>query len=207
MKSKIRILVAEDHLIARVGVIAIINMQLDMTVVAEAVNGRQAVELYRKHLPDVLLLDMRMPVMSGVEAALAIRAEYPQSRIIALTTYEGDENIRRALDAGVQAYLTKDVIHGELLKTIRAVHAGQTYLPAALAARLESLLPAAHLSAREIQVLELIVKGLSNKQIADAFSIADATAKNHVKNILSKLRVQDRTQAATAAIQRGIVLL
>jgi two-component system, NarL family, response regulator len=207
MKSKIRILVAEDHLIARVGVIAIINMQLDMTVVAEAVNGRQAVELYRKHLPDVLLLDMRMPVMSGVEAALAIRAEYPQSRIIALTTYEGDENIRRALDAGVQAYLTKDVIHGELLKTIRAVHAGQTYLPAALAARLESLLPAAHLSAREIQVLELIVKGLSNKQIADALNIADATAKNHVKNILSKLRVQDRTQAATAAIQRGIVLL
>jgi DNA-binding NarL/FixJ family response regulator len=207
MKSKIRILVAEDHLIARVGVIAIINMQPDMTVVAEAVNGEQAVELYRKHLPDILLLDMRMPVMSGVEVALTIRAGYPQSRIIALTTYEGDENIRRAIDAGVQAYLTKDVIHGELLKTIRAVHVGQTYFPPTLAARLESLLPDAHLSAREIQVLELIVKGLSNKQIADRLNIADATAKNHVKNILGKLRVQDRTQAATAAIQRGIVML
>ena len=207
MKSKIRILVAEDHLIARVGVIAIINMQPDMTVVAEAVNGRQAVELYRKHLPDLLLLDMRMPVMSGVEAAIAIRNEYPESRMIALTTYDGDEYIRSAIEAGVRAYLTKDVPHGELLKTIRAVHAGQMYLPAALAARLESLLPDAHLSAREIQVLELIVQGLSNKQIADRLSIADATAKNHVKNILGKLRVQDRTQAATAAIQRGLVVL
>src|SRR5215467_954024 len=123
MNPKIRILVAEDHLVARVGVSTIVNMQPDMTVVAEASNGQQAVELFRKHLPDVTLLDMRMPVMSGVEAATAIRAEYPHARMIALTTYGGDEDIRRALTAGVQSYLTKDVLHDELLKAIRAVYA------------------------------------------------------------------------------------
>jgi two-component system NarL family response regulator len=204
MKHKIRILVAEDHLIARVGVTSIINMQPDMTVVAEAVNGQQALNQYRKHRPDVTLLDMRMPVMSGVEAAIAIRAEFPDSHLIALTTYDGDENIRRAVDAGVRAYLTKDVRHEELLKTIRAVYGGETCLPAAL---LDPELPPPHLSAREIQVLQLVVGGLSNKQIAHNLNIADTTAKNHVKNILGKLRVQDRTQAATAAIQRGIVTL
>ena len=204
MKPRIRILVAEDHLIARVGVTSIINTQPDMTVVAEAVNGQQALDQYRKHLPDVTLLDMRMPVMSGVEAAAAIRAEYPDSHLIALTTYDGDENIRRAIDAGVRAYLTKDVRHEELLKTIRAVYAGDTCLPAAL---LNSELPPPHLSAREIQVLQLVASGLSNKQIAHELNIADTTAKNHVKNILGKLRAQDRTQAATAAIQRGIITL
>lgn len=207
MNEKIRILVAEDHLVARVGVSTIVNMQPDMTVVAEASNGHQAVELYRKHLPDVALLDLRMPGMTGVEAATAIREEYPNARMIALTTYGGDEDIRRALAAGVQAYLTKDVLHDELLKAIRAVHAGQTYLPAAVAAALAAQMPRPDLSAREVQVLELIVKGLANKQIAYALSIAEHTVKNHVKNILSKLGVQDRTQAATAAIQRGIIHL
>jgi DNA-binding NarL/FixJ family response regulator len=204
MKHRIRILVAEDHLIARVGVTSIINMQPDMTVIAEAVNGQQAFHQYRKHLPDVTLLDMRMPVMSGVEAAIAIRAEYPESHLIALTTYDGDENIRRAIDAGVRAYLTKDVRHDELLKTIRAVYAGETCLPAAL---LNSELPPPRLSAREIQVLQLVAGGLSNKQIAYELNIANTTAKNHVKNILGKLQVRDRTQATTAAIQRGIITL
>jgi two-component system NarL family response regulator len=207
MSEKIRILVAEDHLVARVGVSTIVNMQPDMTVVAEASNGQQAVEQFRKHLPDVSLLDLRMPGMTGVEAATAIRTEYPSARMIALTTYGGDEDIRRALAAGVQAYLTKDVLHDELLKAIRAVHGGQTYLPAAVAAALAAQMPRPDLSAREIQVLELIVKGLANKQIAYALSIAEHTVKNHVKNILSKLGVQDRTQAATAAIQRGIIHL
>jgi DNA-binding NarL/FixJ family response regulator len=207
MSEQIRILVAEDHLVARVGVTTIVNLQPDMTVIAEASNGQQAVELYRKHLPDVALLDMRMPGMSGVEAAAAIRAEFPHARMIALTTYGGDEDIRRALSAGVQAYLTKDVLHDELLKAIRAVHAGQTYLPAAVAAALAAQMPRPDLSAREIQVLELIVRGLANKQIAYSLSIAEHTVKNHVKNILSKLGVQDRTQAATAAIQRGIIHL
>ncbi|MDE3160253.1 MAG: response regulator transcription factor [Acidobacteriota bacterium] len=207
MSNPIRILVAEDHLVARVGVSTIVNMQPDMTVVAEAGNGQQAVELYRKHMPDVALLDMRMPIMSGVEAATAIRAQFPNARMIALTTYGGDEDIRRALAAGVQAYLTKDVLHDELLKAIRAVHAGQTYLPAGVAAALAAQMPRPDLSAREVQVLELIVRGLANKQIAYSLNIAEHTVKNHVKNILSKLGVQDRTQAATAAIQRGIVHL
>jgi two-component system, NarL family, response regulator len=207
MSDPIRILVAEDHLVARVGVGTIVNMQPDMAVVAEASDGQQAVEMYRKYLPDVVLLDMRMPVMGGVEAATAIRAQYPNARMIALTTYGGDEDIRRALAAGVQAYLTKDVLHDELLKAIRAVHAGQTYLPPAVAAALAAQLPRPDLSAREIQVLELIVRGLANKQIAYHLGIAEHTVKNHVKNILSKLGVQDRTQAATAAIQRGIIHL
>jgi two-component system NarL family response regulator len=207
MNDKIRILVAEDHLVARVGVSTIVNMQPDMTVVAEASNGHQAVELFRKHRPDVTLLDMRMPGMGGVEAATAIRAEFPNARMIALTTYGGDEDIRRALAAGVLAYLTKDVLHDELLKAIRAVNEGHTYLPAAVAASLAAQLPRPDLSAREVQVLGLIVQGLPNKQIAYTLNIAEHTVKNHVKNILSKLGVQDRTQAATAAIQRGIIHL
>jgi two-component system NarL family response regulator len=207
MSGKIRILVAEDHLVARVGVSTIVNMQPDMTVVAEASNGQQAVELFRKHRPDVTLLDLRMPGMGGVEAATAIRAEFPSAKMIALTTYGGDEDIRRALAAGVLAYLTKDVLHDELLKAIRAVNEGQTYLPAAVAAALAAQLPRPDLSAREVQVLELIVRGLANKQIAYTLNIAEHTVKNHVKNILSKLGVQDRTQAATAAIQRGIIHL
>ena len=207
MNDKIRILVAEDHLVARVGVSTIVNMQPDMTVVAEASNGQQAVELFRKHRPDVTLLDLRMPGMGGVEAATAIRAEFPTARMIALTTYGGDEDIRRALAAGVLAYLTKDVLHDELLKAIRAVNEGHTYLPAAVAAALAVQLPRPDLSAREVQVLELIVRGLANKQIAYTLNIAEHTVKNHVKNILGKLGVQDRTQAATAAIQRGIIHL
>ena len=207
MSEKIRILVADDHLVARVGVTTIVNLQPDMTVIAEAANGQQAVELFRKHLPDVTLLDLRMPGMTGVEAALAIREEFPDARMVALTTYGGDEDIRRALSAGVQAYLTKDVLHDELIKAIHAVHAGQTYLPAAVAAALAAQMPRPDLSAREVQVLELIVRGLANKQIAYSLSIAEHTVKNHVKNILSKLGVQDRTQAATAAIQRGIIHL
>jgi len=197
MNDKIRILVAEDHLVARVGVSTIVNMQPDMTVVAEASNGQQAVELFRKHRPDVTLLDLRMPGMGGVEAAAAIRAEFPTARMIALTTYGGDEDIRRALAAGVLAYLTKDVLHDELLKAIRAVNEGHTYLPAAVAAALAAQLPRPDLSAR----------GLANKQIAYSLGIAEHTVKNHVKSILSKLGVQDRTQAATAAIQRGIIHL
>jgi DNA-binding NarL/FixJ family response regulator len=207
MSDPIRILVAEDHLVARVGVTAIVNMQPDMTVVAEAANGQQAVELYRRHLPDVALLDLRMPVLGGTEAAAAIRAEFPQAKMIALTTYGGDEDIRRALAAGMQAYLTKDVLHDELLNAIRAVHAGRRYLPPSVAAALAAQVPRPDLSARELQVLELIVRGLANKQIGYTLTIAEHTVKNHVKNILSKLGVQDRTQAATAAIQRGIIHL
>ncbi len=207
MRSKIRILVAEDHLVARVGVTAIINRQPDMLVVAEASNGRQTVERYRKHLPDVALLDLRMPLLSGVEVALAIREEFPNARLIALTSYGGDDDIRRTLAAGVQAYLTKDVLRNELLKTIRTVHAGGEYLPPAVAAALEAQSESPILSKREVEVLELVARGLGNKQIAYALEITETTAKNHVQHILQKLGAQDRTQAATAAIQRGIIHL
>jgi two-component system NarL family response regulator len=203
----IRILIAEDHMIARAGVGAIVNAQPDMAVVAEATNGQQAVALYREHRPDVTLMDMRMPIMTGFESVSAIRAEFPNARIVALSTFGGDEDIRRALMAGVQAYLTKDVLHDELIAAIRAVHAGQKYLPPLVAAALAAQLPRPDLSARELDVLRLIVQGLSNKQIAFTLGIAEHTVKNHVKSILSKLAVDDRTQAATAAIQRGIIHL
>lgn len=203
----IRILIAEDHLIARVGVKTILNTQPDMNVVAEAANGAQAVELHRQHRPDITLMDMRMPGTSGQEAIVAIRAEQPQARIIALSTYGGDEEIRRALNSGVRAYLTKDVLHDELLRAIHAVHAGETYLPPSIRAALEASSLPAGLSARELDVLALIVKGHGNKQIAYDLGIAEHTVKNHVKSILSKLGVADRTQAATAAIQRGIIHL
>jgi two-component system, NarL family, response regulator len=207
MGEKIRILVADDHLVARIGVSAIVNQQPDMLVIAEASNGRQAVERYRKHLPDVILLDLRMPLMSGVEAAVAIRGEFPDARIVVLTSFGGDEDIRSALAAGVQAYLTKDVLRHELLKTIRAVYAGRTYLPPALAAAVEAQRRSPLLSKREVEVLELVARGLSNKQISYALDINETTAKNHVQHILHKLGAQDRTQAATAAIQRGIIHL
>lgn len=203
----IRILIAEDHLIARVGVKTIINTQPDMQVIAEAANGVQAVEMFRKLRPDITLMDVRMPEMSGVEATRAVREEFPEAHIIALSTYGGDEDVRRALQAGAQSYLTKDVLHDELIRAIHAVHAGENYLSPAVAAALEpSALPAG-LSAREAEVLTLIVKGYGNKQIAYALGIAEHTVKNHVKSILSKLSVDDRTQAATAAIQRGIIHL
>jgi len=207
MNKKIRILVAEDHLIARVGVTGVINMQSDMTVVAEAVNGRQAVERFREHRPDITLLDVRMPKMSGIEAAVAIRAEFTDARLIALTSYDGAEDIRRAVEAGVLGFLTKDVLHEELIKTIRAVHTGRTYIPAKLAAKLAEQRERPQLSPREVEVLELIVRGLGNKQIAYDLNISEETAKNHVKHIFGKLGVQDRTQAATIAIQRGIIHL
>jgi two-component system NarL family response regulator len=207
MSHKTRILVAEDHLVARMGLTAIINMQRDMTVVAEATNGQQAVDLFRKHKPDVLVLDMRMPVKSGVEAAAEISEHFPGARMIALSTYGGDEDVRRALAAGVKAYLTKDVLHDELVRTIRSVYQGGSYLPPALAAMMAVQATGSPLSAREVEVLELIARGLANKQIAWRLNIAEATAKNHVKNVLGKLGVQDRTQAATVAIQRGIIQL
>ncbi len=207
LDSPIRVLVAEDHLIARVGITTILNAQSDMTVVAEASNGQQAVELYRSTQPDVGLLDVRMPVLGGIEAVAAIRAQFPDARLICLSTYGGDEDIRRALHAGAASYLTKDVLHDDLLKAVRAVATGQTYLPAQVTAALRAQVPGPILSARELEVLELIVKGLANKQIAYVLSIAEHTVKNHVKSILDKLDVEDRTQAATAAIQRGVVHL
>ncbi len=186
---------------------AIVNAQPDMSVIAEAENGEQAQQLYARHRPDIALMDMRMPVMDGLEAIAAIRADFPQARIVALSTFGGDEDIRRALTAGAQAYLTKDVLHDDLIGAIRAVYAGHQYLPASVRATLDAESDHADLSARELEVLHLIVQGLSNKQIAYNLCIAEDTAKNHVKSILKKLGADDRTLAATKAIQRGIIHL
>jgi DNA-binding NarL/FixJ family response regulator len=204
---KIRVLLAEDHLVARVGLHAIIDAQKDMTVVAEAEDGIRALEMYRQNLPDVTLLDMRMPGLSGIEVAAAIRADYPEARCIMLTTYGGFEDVRRALAAGVKAYLTKEVLRDELLDAIRTVHSGGTYFPKAISAAIQGQSDTPQLSAREIQVLELVAGGLPNKRIAYSLNIAEATVKNHVQNILKKLGAEDRTHAATAAIQRGIIHL
>jgi two-component system NarL family response regulator len=203
----IRLLVAEDHLVARVGLTAIISTQPDMTVVAEAEDGPTALELFRRHLPDVTLLDMRMPGLSGIDVASAIHASHPDAKTVMLTSYGGVGDVRRSLAAGMKGYLTKDVRRDELLKAIRTVAQGGMYLPQALSAALEAQDGELQLSTREIQVLELIVAGLPNKSIAHTLNIAEATAKHHVRHILHKLGAQDRTQAATAAIQRGIVQL
>jgi DNA-binding NarL/FixJ family response regulator len=206
-EKQIRILVAEDHLIARLGISTIIDSQPDMAVLAEAVNGEQACILYRSHRPDVTLMDMRMPVMSGFEALAAIREEFPEAHIVALSTFGGDEDIRRAMSLGARAYLTKDFFNDELIAAIRTVHAGGQYLPPSVAAVLTSGLPHAILSGRELAVLQLIVDGLGNKEIAFQLGIAKDTVKNHVKSILKKLDADDRTEATTKAIQRGIIHL
>jgi DNA-binding NarL/FixJ family response regulator len=205
--ARIGILVAEDHLIARLGISSIVNTQADMIVLAEAVNGQQACDLYRSHLPDVALIDMRMPVKSGFDAIAAIRREFPEARIVALSTFGGDEDIRRAMVLGANAYLTKDFLDGELVAAIRTVYAGGQYLPPSVAAILASVPPRAILSGRELAVLQLIVDGLGNKEIGYQLGIAKDTVKNHVKSILKKLDAEDRTQATTKAIQRGIIHL
>ena len=203
----IRILIAYDHLVVRIGLRSMIDTQPDMNVIAEAANGREAVALFRDHQPDVTLIDLRMPVMGGVEAVGVIHAEFPDARIIVVTTYDGDENIYRALQGGARAYLLKDIPREEFLDDIRAVYQGQYCIPPAVAARLAQRIPGPELSARELEVLKLIVEGMSNKEIASALSITESTVKNHVNSILSKLNVKDRTQAATTALRRGIVTL
>ncbi len=204
-KSKIRVLVADDHPVVCHGLSAIIQGQPDMTVVAQAANGREAVELSQRHHPDIVLMDLRMPEMGGVEAIRAIRAGTPSPAFIVLTTYQGDEDIHRALTAGAHAYLLKGMAHDELLEAIRQVHAGVRYLPPQVLKSLADRPPGPELSPRELGILRLIVKGLSNRQIAETLGITEGTVKWHVNIILSRLNVGDRTQAAVAALHRGIV--
>jgi len=206
-KHKIRILVVDDHFVVRMGLSGSINMEEDMTVVAEASNGQQAIQLYRQQTPDIVLMDLRLPVMDGTATAMAICKEHPEARIIMLSTYDGDEEIYRSFQAGVRSYLLKSVSREELLAAIRAVHGGQRYIPPVVAGRLAERVPFSELSSREMEVLRLIVKGMSNKEIAAALNITEVTTKLHVGHILSKLKVNDRTQAATSALQRGIIHL
>jgi two-component system NarL family response regulator len=205
--KKIRIIVIDDQAVVRQGFVSLINTVADMEVIAEGTNGQQAIELYKQHKPDVMLLDLRMPVLSGVEAISAIRREAPTARMIVLTTYDGDEDIYRSLQAGAQGYLLKDVFFEELEEAIRKVHAGSRRIPAAVAERLAERMSGSELTTRELEVLQQIVAGKSNKEIGTHLNISEATVKSHINNILSKLGVTDRTQAATTALQRGIVHL
>jgi DNA-binding NarL/FixJ family response regulator len=207
LNTPIRILIVEDHNVVRQGLVALIKTVPDMHVIAEAGDGKQAVELFRKHKPDVTIMDLRLPEMSGVEAITEIRRSFPAARIIVLTTFDGDENIYRALQAGARGYLLKDMFGEELMDAIRTVHAGKTRIPAPVAQRLAERMAGPALTSRELDVLRLIVSGKSNKEIGNDLVISEATVKTHINSILSKLGVTDRTQAATTALQRGIVEL
>lgn len=207
MPDPIRLLIADDHPVVREGLAAMLNRRADLMVVGEASNGREAIDVYRRERPDVTLMDLRMPEMGGVEAISALRSEFPQARFIVLTTYEGDEDIARALKAGAQAYLLKDTPRDELLDAIRAVHAGGKRIAPEMAAKLADRLTTPELTERELEVLKLIVAGQSNKEIGAALSITEGTVKVHVNNLLGKLGVSDRTQAVTEALRRGIVHL
>ena len=203
----IRILTVDDHPLLREGIAALVASQSDMKVVGEASNGIEALEMFRKHRPDVTLMDLVMPGMKGVDAIIAIRAEFPEARIVVLTTYTGDVQILRALKAGARGYLLKGLLRKELLETIRTVHGGGKRIPPEVAAQLAEHAGDEALSAREIEVLRLIAGGNANKQIADQLSITEETVKGHVKNILAKLSANDRTHAVTIGLKRGIIEL
>jgi len=200
-------MIVDDHPIVRQGFAGMISTEPTMQVVAEAANGEQAIELFRKYRPDITLMDLRMPGMTGVQAIGEIRKQFPNSRIIVLTTYDGDEDIYRALQAGAQGYLLKDMYCDQILEAINTVHSGRRSIPAQIADRLAERIACQDLTSRELEVLELIAKGNSNKQVASILSITEPTVKGHVSNILGKLGAGDRTQAVTLAIQRGIVHL
>lgn len=205
--TMIRVLIADDHSIVRQGLTTIINRDLEMTVIAQAEDGQQAIDCFREHQPDVTLMDLRMPQVSGVEAISAICAEFKPARIIVLTTYDGDEDIYRGLRAGAQGYLLKDTKSNELLNAIRTVACGQQYIPPDVEAKLVQRLNNPELRERELEVLGLMARGMSNSDIATALSISENTVKTHVNRILSKLGVSDRTQAVIVAVKRGIVSL
>lgn len=205
--SQIRLLVVDDHLVVRMGVVALLKRRKDFEVVAEAEDGAQAVERYRQHRPDVCLMDIRMPKLTGVQALAAIRAEFPEARVIMLTTYDGDSDIHGALAAGASGYILKDVEGDELVLAIREVHRGLRYLPTEVAQRLAERSETGELTPRELEVLQLLAKGLSNKEIASGLNFTEFTAKAHVRNILEKLGADDRMGAVMEAVQRGIVHL
>ena len=200
-------MLADDHPVVREGLALILDNEDDMAVVAQANNGHEAVALFQKQQPDVTLLDLRMPELNGVEAITAIRAEFPDARIILLTTYDGDEDIYQALRAGAMGYLLKDTPCDEILETIRAVHKGQQRIPSPVGVKLFERIGSFQLSDREREVLRLMAAGKSNQEIGAALGITESTVKFHVNNILSKLQVNDRTQAVVTALRRGIVHL
>jgi len=205
--AKIKVLIVDDHPIMRVGIAAIIEATPDMTTVAQAGSGEEAVELFEKFLPDITLMDLRLPGMSGVEAIRTIMVRHRNAKFVVLTTYEGDEDIHQALQAGARSYIIKGMPHDALVSALRRVHAGGRFLPQPVSRALNSRIPNSELSSREREVLDLIVRGKSNKEIAGDLGITEATVKCHVSVILMRLNVSDRTQAVVSALQRGLVHL
>jgi DNA-binding NarL/FixJ family response regulator len=203
--ARLRLLIAEDHFVTRMGLKAIFGAEPDIDIVAEAETGADAVALYKKHRPDVAIVDLKMPGLDGVEVVKGIRAELENARVVILTSSEGSEGVYRALQAGARAYLLKDAKGTELVRALRDVHAGKRVVPPEVAVRLAERVPQSDLSPREMDVLRLLADGKSNKRIADALGLGEATVRTHVSHILSKLGVDDRTQAATEAIRRGIL--
>jgi two-component system, NarL family, response regulator len=205
--AHIRVLVADDHPVVRAGLSAVIAQQSDLELVAEAENGARAVALFREQRPDVALMDLRMPLMDGVEAIRAITTEFPDARILALTTYEGDADIRRALEAGAWGYLLKDMLLTDVLTAVRTVQRGERVIPVAVAARLAEFPERSELTDREAEVLRLVARGLSNREVARAVGRTEETVKIHLKNVFAKLGVADRTEAVTVALARGLIHL
>jgi DNA-binding NarL/FixJ family response regulator len=203
--SPIRILVVDDHPVVRAGIQSLVTGHADLIVVAQAANGREAIQHFRTHRPDVTLMDIQMPVMSGLDALIAIRDEAPEARIIMLTTYTGDAQVQRAIKAGARGYLLKSSLHEELLQTIRAVHAGRKAISAEASYELAEHATDDALTPAEIRVLRLIAAGNANKEIAEQLSVSEETVKGQVRNILSKLGAKDRTQAAMIGVKRGII--
>ena len=203
--SPIRILVVDDHPVVREGVTTLVGGQSDMQIVGQASNGREAIQQFREHHPDITLMDMQMPVMSGLDALIAIRGEAPEARVIVLTTYVGDANVLRAIKAGARGYLLKSAVHEELLQTIRAVHAGRKAISAEASFELAEHATDDALTPAEIRVLRLIAAGNANKEIAEQLAVSEETVKGQVRNILSKLGAKDRTHAAMIGLKRGII--
>jgi DNA-binding NarL/FixJ family response regulator len=205
--SRIRVFSVDDHPLLREGIAAIINNQQDMQVIAQAANGQDAIQHFKKHQPDVTLMDLRLPDMSGIDAMVAIRAEFPEARIILLTTFEGDAEIKRALEAGARGYLLKSMPPKELVEAIRQVHAGKKRIPPQLAAQLAEHMSDEALTTREIEVLAQIAGGNRNRDIAEQLFISEETVKVHIKHIMEKLGASDRTQAVAIGVRRGIIQL
>ena len=206
--SKMKVMVVDDHPLMRVGITAIINARPDMTVVAQAETGEESVLLFQRHQPDVTLMDLRLPGnMGGVEAIAAVRSSYPNARFIVVTTYEGDADIHRALEAGAQGYVIKGMPYQTLVEALQKVHAGRRFVPLPVARTLASRMPDSDLSSREMEVLQLLMSGKRNKDIAHQLGITEATVKSHVSAILMRLNVSDRTEAVVTALRRGLVHL
>jgi DNA-binding NarL/FixJ family response regulator len=206
-QAPIRVLCVDDHPIVRKGIASLLANETDIVLVGEASNGKEALRLFRAFRPDVTLMDLRMPDTDGISASRAIREEFPEARIIALTSYDGDQDIYQALEAGVRGYLLKEMVHTDVLRAIRTVHSGKRLMPPEVAERLSEYFPQIALTPREVEVLSFVAKGLANKDIANHLGTASGTIKMHVQNIIGKLGAADRTHAVTIALERGILHL